>query len=177
MTKPHRPEQLQAARTKAAAYQHPPAEQPEANRPRSMKAWRSLVEERIQAAMAEGQFDNLPGRGKPLNLNLAPDANPELELVHGLLKNNGFTPEWIDRDRLIRQELETARERLRAAWQYYQPDPEEKPGWQNAVKRFAESLQKINRQIDDYNLVTPILSKQRFRLRLEDELRQVKREA
>jgi len=29
-------------------------------------SWRLLAEERIQAAQAEGQFDNLPGFGKPI---------------------------------------------------------------------------------------------------------------
>ncbi len=168
-------DQLRAARSKATDYQtqKPPEEAPPSNQPRSLKAWRTLVEERIQTAMEEGRFDNLPGRGKPLNLNKNPHGDSSLDLAHGLLKNNGYTPEWVDRDLFIRRELETARERLRAAWQYYQPNPEERSGWHGAVERFAEALQKINRQIDDYNLVVPILAKQRFRLRLEDELRRV----
>jgi hypothetical protein len=29
----------------------------------------ALVEERIKAAQQEGAFDNLPGKGKPLNLD------------------------------------------------------------------------------------------------------------
>jgi hypothetical protein len=31
--------------------------------------WSDVMEELITEAMAEGAFDNLPGRGKPLNLS------------------------------------------------------------------------------------------------------------
>ena len=165
---------LDEARHKATDYQTQDPEQPPANQPRTMKKWRSLVEERIQGAMAEGRFDNLPGQGKPLAWQKTNSDDSPQELANGILKNNGFAPEWIDRDLVIRRDLEAARETLGSAWRYYQPNPEGNPGWVGAVKRFEEALEKLNRQIDDYNLVVPILSKQRLRLRLEDELDRLK---
>jgi DnaJ family protein C protein 28 len=151
----------------------PESEQERAKRPKSLKEWQSLVEERIQSAMDEGRFDNLPGQGKPINWRQRAHTDPAQELTNGILKNNGYSPEWIDRDLAIRRELQVARDRLRAAWNFYQPDPEAQIGWQQAVSRFEETLQKINRQIDDYNLVVPILSKQRFRIELENELKRL----
>ncbi len=55
----------------------------------------NLVERRIFAAMAEGDFDNLSGRGRPLALDddcLVPE---DLRLAYRVLKNAGYLPEEI----------------------------------------------------------------------------------
>lgn len=52
-----------------------------------------LVEEKIREAMERGEFDNLPGKGKPLDLD-AYFATPEdLRLSYSILKNAGIVPE------------------------------------------------------------------------------------
>jgi hypothetical protein len=82
----------------------------------------TLVEQRIAAADAKGEFANLPGQGKPLVLDddlLIPD---ELRAAHRILKNAGVVPpavESLRRLRTLRQELahtsdETEQRRLRA---------------------------------------------------------------
>jgi hypothetical protein len=45
-----------------------------------------------------------------------------------------------------------------------------------AVARFEVQLNKLNRKISDFNLIVPIVSKQRARLRLADELRRLQEE-
>ncbi len=56
-------------------------------------SFEKLVEEKIREAMAEGEFDNLPGKGKPINLD-AYFATPEdLRMSYGVLKNAGVVPE------------------------------------------------------------------------------------
>lgn len=141
--------------------------------PRNEGEWRDLVEQRIQEAMASGAFENLPGQGKPLKLSRNPYLDPSLELAYGLLKNNGYAPEWIARDKEIREELEAARARLRMAWIQYQANPVDEALWRGAVIRFEETINRLNRKIDDFNLIVPILSCQRRRLRLAEELRQL----
>ena len=142
-------------------------------RPRGERDWHDLVERRIQEAMADGAFDNLSGEGQPLDLSRNPYLDPSLELAYGLLKNNGYTPEWIARDKEIREELETARAHLHVAWAHRQVNPTDETAWEAALARFEETLTQINRKIDDYNLIVPISSCQRVRLRLADELRRV----
>jgi len=137
------------------------------------QAWRDLVEQRIQEAMAAGAFDNLPGQGRPLDLTRNPYLDPALELAFGLLKNSGYLPEWIARDKEIREELEAARARLRAAWTQRRANPADDRAWQAAVARFEETLAQLNRKIDDLNLIVPAVQCQRLRLRLEDELRRL----
>lgn len=160
---------------KLEAYQKPAEDRPQSPRrlPDTEQERQTLVERLIQEAMAEGKFDNLPGKGKPLDLKENPHLEPGQEWAFGLLKRNGFAPEWIERDKAIRQEMADMRARLRLAWQQQQADPADEGRWPIAVAKFEERLHKLNRQIDDFNLIVPVLSAHRPRLRLEDELRRV----
>lgn len=135
-----------------------------------------LVEHRIQQAMIEGAFDNLPGKGKPLDFKENPYLDPTLGLAFDLLQNNRSAPEWIERDKEIRRGRDAARRELGLAWQAYQADPSQVAAWQAAVARFDSNLHRLNRKIDDFNLIVPILSCQRARLRLADELRRIQEE-
>ena len=60
-------------------------------------AFRRLADKRIEDAMKEGKFDNLPGAGKPLDLEPIPaEENARLTWwALRILKNNDFTPEEI----------------------------------------------------------------------------------
>lgn len=53
----------------------------------------SFIEKQIQKAIAEGKFDNLEGRGKPINLD-AYFATPEdVRVGYSVLKAQKFAPE------------------------------------------------------------------------------------
>lgn len=56
----------------------------------------SIVEQRIQEAMKEGKFKDVPGYGKPLDL--ADDSNipEELRMSYKVLKNAGVVPKEIE---------------------------------------------------------------------------------
>ena len=56
--------------------------------------WQLGVDKAIQKAMAAGEFDNLPGTGKPLALDRT-GSDPALWAAHNLLRNGGFKPDWI----------------------------------------------------------------------------------
>ena len=53
------------------------------------------VEEQIRKAMAEGQFDDLPGRGKPLNLEAYFSTPEHLRMAYSILKSGDFVPEEV----------------------------------------------------------------------------------
>jgi DnaJ family protein C protein 28 len=133
----------------------------------------ALVEQRIQDAMANGEFDNLPGAGKPFRFNPNPYLEPGQEWAFDLLKRNGMAPGWIELGKSIRQQIETARSNLYRARQYTQANPGDELGWQAAIERFTAQLKKINRQIDDFNLIAPSMTVHRRRLNLESELRRL----
>ena len=55
-----------------------------------------IAEAKIREAMEEGQFDNLPGSGKPLQELDAYFATPEdLRIGYWILKSSGFVPEEV----------------------------------------------------------------------------------
>jgi hypothetical protein len=61
----------------------------------------TLVEARIAEAMANGEFDNLPGAGHPLDLDDDAAVAPELRVAHRILKNAGFVPAEVQARREI----------------------------------------------------------------------------
>jgi DnaJ family protein C protein 28 len=161
---------------KLEAHAAPAEEQPKKRKPLNEAQRQMLIDRQIQEAMENGEFDNLPGKGKPLVFDDNPYLEPGQELAFGLLKRNGFAPEWIERDKAIRKELEAAQKLLRNAWQQRRGDPSREAKWQAAVAQFEAALTKLNRKIDDLNLIVPVLSAQRPRLRPADEVRRIQEE-
>ncbi len=86
-----------------------------------------LVERRVQAAIARGEFDKLPGAGRPLVLDDDPLVPEELRVAYRILKNAGCVPPELSqvvnvnqllgavtRDELTEAERSAADRRLRA---------------------------------------------------------------
>jgi hypothetical protein len=73
-------------------------------------ALRRLAERRIEEAMREGKFDNLAGKGKPINLDPMPaDENARLMWwALRLMKNANFTPDEVR----IRKQIDTLKDEL-----------------------------------------------------------------
>ena len=70
-----------------------------------------IAEERIKEAQDEGVFDNLPGKGKPLNLDDDAGVPEELRLTFKILKNSNCLPVEME----IRKEIFNLRQLLNAA--------------------------------------------------------------
>ena len=69
----------------------------------------ALVEERIQEAMRRGDFDDLPGAGRPLALDDDLLVPPEARIAYRILKNAGFVPpEVLERRELAELEASLA---------------------------------------------------------------------
>jgi hypothetical protein len=49
----------------------------------------------IRSAIERGEFDNLKGKGKPLDLNEYFDTPEDIRLSYTLLKNAGYVPDEI----------------------------------------------------------------------------------
>jgi hypothetical protein len=59
---------------------------------KSMSSFDRAVEAIIQDAMRRGEFDNLPNKGKPLDLDAYFDTPEDMRLAYSVLKNAGFLP-------------------------------------------------------------------------------------
>jgi hypothetical protein len=62
-----------------------------------------LAEQKIQEAIERGEFDNLPGSGKPLELDDDPLVPEDLRVAYRVLKNAGFLPPEVE----LRREIES----------------------------------------------------------------------
>src|SRR5437879_4651410 len=79
-----------------------------------MDKWESIAERKIREAMSEGAFDNLTGKGRPLNLEENPYEDPSLRMAHRLLRNNGFAPAWVEEAKDLEQEIDLSCRELAA---------------------------------------------------------------
>ncbi len=71
----------------------------------------SAIEQIIKAGMARGEFDDLKGKGKPLNLDDYFNTPEDVRMGYSVLKANDFVPEEIER----MKEIAALREKFQAS--------------------------------------------------------------
>ena len=71
-------------------------------------SFEKIVEDQIRTAIADGEFDNLRGKGRPLDLEGYFQTPEPLRMAYALLKGAEFVPEEV---RLM-QEIEAVRQGL-----------------------------------------------------------------
>ena len=54
------------------------------------------IEEIIKKAHERGEFDNLPGRGKPIDLSEYFETPEDIRVAQSVLKNAGMAPREVD---------------------------------------------------------------------------------
>jgi DnaJ family protein C protein 28 len=141
------------------------------------------IEEQIRKAQKEGQFDDLPGKGKPLELEDNPLADPEWQLAFRMLKEAGYSLPWIETLKEIEADIETARAGLRQAWEWRRGAEAEGVArefvaleWERAFQNFQNRVAAINKRIRDVNLEVPKARFQRPMLEVAREVRGVEEE-
>ncbi len=72
------------------------------------EAFDKIAEKKIREAMEEGQFDDLPGKGKPLVLEDDSHIPQDIRLAHKILKNADCLPPELE----LRKEILTIEELL-----------------------------------------------------------------
>ena len=55
-----------------------------------------IAEQRIQEALAQGEFENLPNAGQPLNLDEYFSASADLRMPYSILKNANCAPPEVE---------------------------------------------------------------------------------
>ena len=133
------------------------------------------VNKQIEEAMERGEFSNLPGKGKPLKLDVNPFLTPQARMANRLLKESGFAPRWVELEKEIKQEkaqlerlltnLKARRERLAALIQRH---PERHRAISRTfaqervrcIEQYGEKLENLNRKIQRVNLLMPTRNRQ-----------------
>ncbi|XP_074023659.1 dnaJ homolog subfamily C member 28 [Numenius arquata] len=132
-----------------------------------------LVEDLIQESMAKGDFDNLSGKGKPLQkFSDCPHIDPMTHNLNRILIDNGYQPEWILLQKEIRETIERLRKNIVASRsQLGGPmTPYRQKQWNRICEQFIEDIRKLNKRIDNFNLVVPILSRQMVHFSADKEI-------
>lgn len=141
--------------------------------------WESWIDQQIREAQERGAFNQLPGRGLPLDLTPNPYARDQ-ELGFKILKDAGYAPEWIELDKMIRDRLEAALATLARRWEWRQVRLDEisdqsdsrsererqrvEAAWLRAIAAFEVEVEGINREIAELNLKVPSSRFQRSRV-------------
>lgn len=122
-----------------------------------MNRLESMAERMLREAIEAGEFDNLPGKGQPIDLTENPFEDPDLRVVHKLLREAGFAPAWIEERKDIDATFEASRQTLTRAWEIYRPagvSPND-AAWDRNVAEFRERVAELNSRIRLYNLKVP----------------------
>ena len=70
-----------------------------------LPGYEKIVEQRIKEAMEKGEFDDLPGKGKPLPLEDDSHVPEDLRLAYKLLKNaDCLPPELLEKKEILQME-------------------------------------------------------------------------
>jgi DnaJ family protein C protein 28 len=151
--------------------------------------WSEIVERQIVEAQERGEFDDLPGKGKPLDLMENPFADPGWRVAYKILQDRGFTLDWIELDQEIRAELEACREQLLQSRRWYERSMAQlehqescwaekertrvQCTWERALETFAEKVAQINEKIELLNLKVPLVNLQRLKISIDEEKRKL----
>ncbi len=143
---------------------------PDENRPQGRKLpsqrWADVIEEQIRAAQERGDFDNLPGAGKPLQLDENPYAGDRALAFH-LLQQNGLLPPELELGREVDADLARA-EKLLAELRRERDWLLNRPFFARAraqatyarlraeyAARYEEALRQIRSKILSLNIIAP----------------------
>ena len=137
------------------------------------------MDEQIRQAMQRGEFDNLPGKGKPLDLSQNPHEDPGWRIAYRMLKENGYTLPWIETRRTIELDFERAAETLQQKWDWRKIASGRRgmvsaeKEWQQALQTFRGEIDKLNKRIRDYNLEIPSNQFQRHPINSDREIQKI----
>ncbi len=153
---------------------------------RYMSSTADLVENQIEKARSKGAFDNLPGAGKPLNIEENPYVDPEMRMALKILKDNDFAPYWIE----LGKEIEADWIEIRRKTDYFKRSAKQtlskdiiaakKERFEKRKELFYHEIrEKINAthmKIIDYNLHCPTYKQGRSNINPEFEIEKLIKE-
>ncbi len=98
---------------------------------RETSAKDGLVESAVDDFAKKGGFDDLPGKGKPLNIG-------EGDVLTSIMKNANYVPPWIEQRKEIAADIKNLTDR---------------PDW--SAEEMERRIENINQKIRKYNRLVP----------------------
>jgi DnaJ family protein C protein 28 len=138
------------------------------------------LDEQIRKAIADGEFDNLPGKGKPLDLSQNPYEDPSWRMAFNMLRSSGYTLPWIETRQEIEAEFEESQISLARSWSWRCSALEQnlsyamvEDEWQRALRSFKDKIANLNQRIFNYNLAVPSDQFKRRVINLDAEIAKI----
>ena len=120
--------------------------------------WGSHVDQMIREAQKRGDFDNLPGAGKPLNLDDNVFAG-EMDAAFRIAKNANAAPLWVQLDREIGEEKERLDSYLERTARYIKEMKGSAAARQAERARaralYLKRVAAMNEKVLEYNVIRP----------------------
>lgn len=144
--------------------------------------WNDLIEDLIEDGRRRGLFEDLPGKGKPLNLeqNIF-EGNSTL--ANQLMRANDIKPIWLAQRIGVLEKIDGLRADMARTWERYDTafshaygDSHRQAltiGWDEQCQRWQKTIEKLNKEIGTYNLKRPDGQPELIKLRLNDELERI----
>lgn len=101
--------------------------------------------------MEQGDFENLPGKGRPLNLDSNPHVDPAEDTLYRILSRNGFAPEWVELNKEIHSGIAEWRTSLKKAWA--RKSDHEHSKWQKDSEILKAQMRDINSKVNTFSLL------------------------
>jgi DnaJ homolog subfamily C member 28 len=120
-----------------------------------MDEFENPIDKILREARERGEFDNLPGKGRPIRWEDETQVPDDQRMAQRLLKHNNFTLDWIELGRELDREYEQARADLEAARTGLRAGKLDQPGWQAARDHFLKKVGDLNQRVIGYNLRIP----------------------
>jgi hypothetical protein len=125
------------------------------NPPRKLPQWESAIDKQIREAQERGDFDNLPGQGRPLP---AEPWEGDWALAYHVLRQAGETLPWIS----LGREIEAAQARLaRMLRDAASLSSEQRP---RARERYLREAAALDTLLQEYAFLVPVRQLERGRL-------------
>jgi DnaJ homolog subfamily C member 28 len=149
----------------------------------------NIADDRIEKAMERGEFNNLRGMGKPLQLEHDRMVPDEYRLAYRIMRDNNVEPEWIRLSKEVEERIESVRAKLRHVAQQYHAVQKKYGGKEGleavtarlaamdsrdfALAEFRDEVVSLNKQIATLNLIVPVSHITRDLLDIQREITRV----
>ncbi len=120
-----------------------------------MSDYESPLDKILREAREQGGFDNLPGKGKPIQWEDESMVPEDQRLANRLLRHNNFTLDWIELGKELDQAYASARRDLDIARNRRSEGKLDEAHWQAACAGFIKVVEELNRRVIGYNLRVP----------------------
>ena len=113
------------------------------------------IDQIIRRAREAGAFDNLPGKGKPIQWEDESMIPEDQRMAQRMLRGSGHAPDFIAMGRELDAQYAALRRTLAQARRARDEGRLTPTGWQAAVDEFQSAVRALNRRVIGYNMRAP----------------------